>query len=432
MKALANQILRRFLALLLSVSLVFTQSFALAQTKPAFTQQELDQMLAPIALYPDSLLSQILMASTYPLEVVEASRWSKAHPELKGEAAVQAVAGRDWDSSVKSLVAFPQVLEQMDQQLEWTRALGDAFLAHEPQVMETVQNLRQKAQAAGNLQSNDRIRVVEDERILVVEPANPQIVYVPYYDPRVVYGPWWWPAYPPIYWGPWPGYHVRPGLSAGFYWGIGIGISTSFFFGAFDWRQRHVRVVNVNNNYYRKPAIDKRVIVNRGPDAWRHDPVHRRGVDYRNAALRQQYGRTNARTADPPHDSRGSGSPAPGNRGGYEEHRGSATETRGTRADTHEGRGGPSEMRRQSFGGSQAPRMTEPRSEFRGGYPQMRRQFIAGANAPRVIQPRAEFRVVGREPRHNANAGWRVDARSVGDRGRAALLGTPVRTHGHG
>jgi hypothetical protein len=431
MKALANQILRRFLALLLSVTLVLTQNFALAQTKPAFTQQELDQMLAPIALYPDSLLSQILMASTYPLELVEASRWSKAHPELKGEAAVQAVAGRDWDPSVKSLLAFPQVLEQMDQQLGWTRALGDAFLAYEPQVMETVQNLRQKAQAAGNLQSNDRIRVVEDERSLVVEPANPQLIYVPYYDPRVVYGPWWWPAYPPIYWGPWPGYYVRPGFSAGFYWGIGIGISRSFFFGAFDWRQRHVRVVNANNYYYSKPVIDRRPIVNRGPNAWQHDPLHRRGVDYRDAALRQHYGRTSARPAEP-HDSRGSGLPAPGNRGGYDEHRGSGTETRGTRPDTHESRGGASEIRRQSFGGSQAPRMIAPRTEFRGGYSEMRRQFPGGANAPRVIAPGAEFRVVGREPRQNANAGWRADARGFGDRGRPAFSGAPARAHGHG
>jgi hypothetical protein len=140
-------------------------------------------------------------------------------------------------------------------------------------------------------------------------------------------------------------------------------------------------------------------------------------VDYRNAALRQQYGRTSARTAEPRHDSRGPGSPAPGNRGGFEEHRGSGTETRGTRPDAHEGRGGPSEMRRQSFGGSPAPRMIEPRTEFR--------------SAPRVIQPRAEFRV-GREPRHNANAGLRVDARSVSDRGRPALLGAPARAQGRG
>src|SRR5437016_583291 len=120
------------------------------QSWPAFTQQELDQMLAPIALYPDSLLSQILMASSYPLEVVEAARWSKANPNLKGNQAVQAVAQNSWDPSVKSLVAFPQILMMMDDKLNWTERLGDAFLAQQQQVMDTVQNLRQKASAAGN------------------------------------------------------------------------------------------------------------------------------------------------------------------------------------------------------------------------------------------------------------------------------------------
>jgi len=248
-----------------------------APSRPAFTQQELDQMLAPIALYPDSLLSQILMASTYPLEFVEAARWSRANPNLKGDEAVRAVAQNTWDPSVKSLVAFPQILQMMDEKLDWTERLGDAFLAQQTQVMDTVQNLRQKAYAAGNLKSTDQVRVDRQGQTIVVESLRPDVIYVPYYDPLVVYGPWWWPAYPPVYWAPWPGYFVGPRFAVGFAWGVGIPVGVGFFFGACDWPHRHVTIVNVN-----------RVTV------WQHDPVHRRGVLYRDASLRQQFRRTRA------------------------------------------------------------------------------------------------------------------------------------------
>jgi hypothetical protein len=257
------------------------------QSRPAFTQQELDQMLAPIALYPDSLLSQILMASTYPLEVVEAARWSKANSNLKGDQAVQAVAENTWDPSVKSLVAFPQILMMMDEKLNWMERLGDAFLAQQQEVMDTVQSLRQKASDAGNLKSTDQIRVEQQGPSIVVEPANPQVVYVPYYDPMVMYGPWWWPAYPPVYWAPWPGYFYGPRFGVGFAWGIGIGVGPGFFFGGFNWPYRHISVVNVNNFYYHT------VNVNRGT-VWAHDPVHRRSVPYRDVALRQKFGRMSA------------------------------------------------------------------------------------------------------------------------------------------
>src|SRR5207245_5898919 len=156
MKAFCEHAIRPLLVLLVSTSVAFAQTQAPAPRHAAATQQELDQMLAPIALYPDSLLSQIFMASTYPLEVVEAARWSRANPGLTGQQAVEAVEQKDWDASVKSLAAFPQVLAMMDQQLEWTARLGDVFIAQEPQVMETVQSLRQKAYAAGNLRSTEQ------------------------------------------------------------------------------------------------------------------------------------------------------------------------------------------------------------------------------------------------------------------------------------
>src|SRR5437667_5888454 len=176
MKTFIRHALKQLLVLLVSTSVAFAQTQAPAPRHAAATQQELDQMLAPIALYPDSLLSQIFMASTYPLEVVEAARWSRTNPGLKGEEAVNAADQRDWDASVKSLAAFPQVLAMMDQQLEWPHGLGDVFIAQEPQVMETVQSLRQKAYAAGNLRSTEQADVAQHGEALAIAPATPHAV----------------------------------------------------------------------------------------------------------------------------------------------------------------------------------------------------------------------------------------------------------------
>ena len=288
MKIRAKYVCTEVLVLLLSVSILFAQETVpapavQAQSKPAFTQEQLDQMLAPIALYPDSLLSQILMASTYPLEIVEATRWSKANPNLNGDDAVKAAEQNGWDPSVTSLVAFPQILTMMDERLSWTERLGDGFLAQQAQMMDTVQALRQKAYAAGNLKSTEQARVAQQGQTIVIEPPTPQVVYVPYYDPRVVYGPWWAPAYPPVFWEPWPDY-VRPGIVANFVWGIGITVGAGFFFGAFDWPHRHISVIPVHNFYYRNSVVH----------VWEHDPIHRLGVPYRNVGLRQRYGRMSA------------------------------------------------------------------------------------------------------------------------------------------
>ena len=222
---------------------LFTAALALALSGPAvfaeersrFTQAELDQMLAPVALYPDSLLAQILMAATYPVEVVQAARWSRANAYLTGEDAVRAVEPMDWDPSVKSLVAFPQILDRMDEQLDWTRRLGAAFIAQEPQVMDTIQQLRRRAEAAGNLVPGEEMRIVRDEDYLGIEPASPQVVYVPYYDPLVVYGTWWWPAHHPVHWAPWPGHHVRKAYAPRFVWGRAVAFHKGFFFGSFSW-----------------------------------------------------------------------------------------------------------------------------------------------------------------------------------------------------
>jgi len=265
---------------------------ALAQDRVPFRQEELDQMLAPIALYPDPLLSQVLMASTYPLEVVQASRWSRANPGLKGREAVQASEQMDWDPSVNSLTAFPQVLAMMDDKIEWTERLGEAFLAQPDDVMDSVQELRRRADAAGNLLSSEQMRVTRQGPVVTILPPGPEIVYVPYYDPRVVYGPWWYPAYPPIFWAAPPAYYVIPAHRPGFYWSSGIVISAGFFFGHTDWQRRRVTVVR---SQVTNVTVNRTTVINNPPAAagarttWQHDPAHRRGAPFRNAEARQRY-----------------------------------------------------------------------------------------------------------------------------------------------
>src|SRR5262245_36119217 len=285
MKAL----LRSLLAGLLAVTL--TAPVAVAQEGPAFSEEELDQMLAPIALYPDSLLSQVLMASTYPLEVVQAARWSRANSQLKGDDAVKAVENMDWDPSVKSLVAFPQILHRMDERLDWTQRLGEAFLAQEPHVLDAIQGLRQRAATAGNLNSNEHMRVRRQDDAILIEPARPEAVYVPDYNPAVVYGPWAWTGYPPVYWGPFPGYYATPAFSPFFFWGPAIFVSTGFFFGHCNWHHRNVTVnktVVVTQTRFGKPVTT--VTPHARPVAWQHDPVHRKGVPYQHASLRDHFG----------------------------------------------------------------------------------------------------------------------------------------------
>ena len=220
-----------------------------AEEPPRFSQAELDSMLAPIALYPDSLLSQLLMAATYPRDIAEAAAWSRANRQAAGEQAVRAVANQPWDPSVKSLMAFPQVLAMMDEHMEWTERLGDAFMANPPQVSETIQGLRGRADQAGNLRSSPEMNVQRDYGSYVIEPTQPEVVYVPYYDPRVVYGPWWWPNYAPVWWSPWAGYAWTPGYA--FAWGYGVAVGPGYWYSGFDWPRRYVRFYSTRPYYYR-------------------------------------------------------------------------------------------------------------------------------------------------------------------------------------
>jgi hypothetical protein len=239
------------------------------------------------------------MASTYPLEVVEAARFVKANPTLKGQALDDALSDKTWDPSVLSLAPFPQVLDMMNDKLEWTQRLGDAFLADEAGVMRTVQMLRQRAEQAGNLQSNEQQRVVSQDRYIVIEPAQPQYVYVPVYNPLIIYGPWWAPAYRPWYWYPPPiwGYAPAPpswGYSAGFFWGSAWAVHRSYWGWARpNWSRNNVNInINVNNNYWAsRPQYRERYP--NGTGSWTHVPEHRKGVAYRDAATNNRYRPTN-------------------------------------------------------------------------------------------------------------------------------------------
>ena len=251
---------------------------ASSSQEPWFSQAEIDQMLAPVALYPDSVLSHVLIAATYPLEVVQAARWSRENPGLDGEVAVAAVEYQDWDPSVKALVAFPELLRRMDDDIAWTQRLGDAFLVQEADVVASIQHLRDQAYASGHLRSNEHVRVVRETKVIYIEPVRTRTVYVPYYDPRVVYGSWHWSAYPPVYW------HHPPRYVSGvsFYWGPAYRIAPTFYFSSFHWSRKQVVVVNHHHHYHRDRHFHSgRDVANyREARHWQHNPHHRRGVNY--------------------------------------------------------------------------------------------------------------------------------------------------------
>src|ERR1022692_85174 len=293
-----HRLRRGFLLLLGLVVIAFTVAHGqqpvvagneqIAVTAP-LPQGELDALLAPIALYPDQLLAQVLMASTYPLEVVTAARFVQQNPSLTGDALDQALRDKNWDPSVLSLTAYPQVLLMMNDMLDWTQRLGDAFLANQQQVMDTVQTLRSRAQGAGNLQSTPQQTVMDQGGFIDIEPAQPQYVYVPVYDPRVIYGPWSDPVYQPDDWYPPPIYgypDLSAGIAAGIFFGTAWGVSYNHWGWAHpNWRGHDIDI-NVHNNYF----ANRPQYVNRWRDGqWAHSPEHRHGVAYRDSGSQDRY-----------------------------------------------------------------------------------------------------------------------------------------------
>jgi hypothetical protein len=251
------------------------------QTAPTFTQEQLDQMLAPIALYPDPLLAQILMAATYPLEVVEADRWIQdpKHAELDGDRLIAVLEQEPWDPSVKSLVPFPQILKMMDLNLEWTANLGEAFLADQAGVMDSIQRLRQEAKMAGKLSSTPQ-QIVTTEgagQPITIEPLSPETVYVPNYSPSDVYGTWPYPAYPPS---SFPGY-------------VGSDVVVAVLAplcGWHHWDWVHHRIEIDRERF----AVLNRNHLPIGGVTWEHDPFHHQGVSYRDPAVRDRFDGHNA------------------------------------------------------------------------------------------------------------------------------------------
>jgi hypothetical protein len=247
----------RILACLIATLLVAPPGLIAQQAEQAavFKQEELDQLLAPIALYPDSLIAQILMGSTFPLEVVQADRFAKQNANLKGDALTKALESQNWDPSVKSLVNFPQVLTMMSEKLDWTQKLGNAFLAQQKPVMDTIQSLRAKAQAAGNLKTTKEQTVIVEQKIIKIESASPQVIYVPTYNPAVVYGAWVYPAYPPYYYYP-PGY-VATTAAVSFASGVAMGAAWGYAWGNTNYNGGSVNInnsqnININNNINRQ------------------------------------------------------------------------------------------------------------------------------------------------------------------------------------
>jgi Protein of unknown function (DUF3300) len=280
---------------------------------------QLDSLVAPIALYPDPLLAQTLAASTYPLEIVQLQQWLQKNKNLKDKDLADAVAKQPWDPSIQAMAGLPDVVKRLADDIQWTTNLGNAFLVQQSDVMDAVQRMRKKAQEKGNLKSTEQqkveTKVVESKSVIVVEQANPQVVYVPSYDPVVVYGAPVYP-YPPIYYPP-PGYYAA-GMAISFGVGVAMGAAWSGGWGwGCGWGGNNNITVNRNNNFNRNTNISGG---NRGGNTsnnWQHQPAHRGGAPYGDRATADKFGgtargdslanrQTNARTGGGGADSIGS------------------------------------------------------------------------------------------------------------------------------
>lgn len=288
---------RRYFIGICMLALAIPTAFAEERVE-YFTPERLEQLVAPIALYPDALVAQVLMASTYPLQVTQAARWLKRHSNLKDQELDRAAQGEPWDPSVKSLLHFRDLLDRMNENLDWTRDLGDAVLAQQPAVMEAIQRMRRYAHEAGNLQSNDKQRVVVEEKVIRVEPAT-EVVYVPAYNPTVVYGGYWAPsswyyplfAYPYDYWYPvgYPAYGIVS-------FGVGVLVGAAIW-GHCDWYDGWIGYHDYHHHWHGggDVYVDRSLTINNydghrpGPTRWEHNPLNRRGVAYRDPDTTRRY-----------------------------------------------------------------------------------------------------------------------------------------------
>jgi hypothetical protein len=290
------------LALLPGDSLAIRSNPSSTQPSPPQDQaakippDQLDSLVAPIALYPDPLLAQTLAASTYPLELIQLQQWLAKNSGLKDKALADAAAKQPWDPSIQAMAALPDVVKRLADDIQWTTDLGNAFLAQESDVMDAVQRMRKKAQDTGNLKSTEQqnveTKVIENKSVIVVQQANPQIVYVPSYDPYAVYGAPIYP-YPPIYYPP-PGYYAA-GMAISFGVGLAIGAAWGGGWGwGCGWGGNNTININNNNNFVRNSNINggNRNNIGNGNSSWKHNPQHRGGAPYRDQATANRFGGT--------------------------------------------------------------------------------------------------------------------------------------------
>jgi hypothetical protein len=311
------------------------------QTAP-IPPQQLDDLVAPIALYPDTLLSQILVASTYPLEVVEAQQWLQQNATLKGQALVNAAQKQNWDPSIQALVVFPDVLARLNQDIRWTTDLGNAFLAQQADVMAAVQRLRFKAQANGKLSSTPQQQVATEtqngQQAIQIQPVDPGVVYVPNYNPEWVWGPPVYGFYPPLFYPPiGVGFGFYPGIDLGFYFGGGWGLWGGFGWG---WGPNWFGGgIFLNAGFFHRYGFRDFHPGFGGSNVWAHDPGHRLGVPYANRSIAARYqGAAGARGG------------FAGTRGGFEGARGAAQAPRGAEGQ----RFGSQGFERQNSGGNRS------------------------------------------------------------------------------
>jgi hypothetical protein len=283
---------------LLAIVEVYAEPPPAEDQAPAIPADQLDSLVAPIALYPDPLLSQTLVASTYPLEIIQLQQWLAQNKHLKDKALADAVMKQDWDPSIQAMAAFPDVVKRLADNIKWTTDLGNAFLAQQSDVMDAVQRMRAKANAAGNLKSTEQqvveTKAVEGKTVYVIQPASTQVVYVPTYNPVVVYGPPVYP-YPPIYYPP-PGYYAT-GMAVSFGIGVAMGAawggSGGWGYGC-GWGSHNDVTINNNNTYVRHSNVNRPA---NGPaggagNNWQHNPQHRGGAPYSSRATAHKYGGT--------------------------------------------------------------------------------------------------------------------------------------------
>ena len=319
------------------------------QQSPKIPNDQLDSLVAPIALYPDQLLSQTLVASTYPLEIIQLQQWLEKNKSLKDKALASAVQKQNWDPSIQAMAAFPEVVKRLANDIQWTTDLGNAFLAQESDVMGAVQRMRAKAQSKGTLKTSaqqkvDTQTVEGGKQVIVVQQASPDVIYVPSYDPVVVYGPPVYP-YPPIYYPP-PGYYAA-GAAVAFGTGVALGAAWGGSWGwNCGWGHGDVNV-NVNNNYinnYNKNNYNKSNYNKQGGQ-WQHNPQHRGNAPYNRASASQvqnQLGSRGSGAGNRPGGSAGEGNRPGGGAGAGNRPGGGAgagTRPSGGGAGTHPGGG---------------------------------------------------------------------------------------------